>query len=350
MTPYIILFIFTIVAILALLEEKIKESQISIIFYALAVFLILLAGLREIGIDYDSANYADAYINYDQGGVEISFIFISAILNTFSHNAHFLFMTYAIIGVSLKFISIKRLSNSIIISAMIYLCYYYEMQECMQIRSGVLAGFYLMSIPYIAEKKKAKAVLCILTGCFFHISGLLLIPILFLNNTEFTKKDKIKWSLVIPFSYILYFAGVTILLSFDIPYIGQKLEVYQRMNDIGNSELGINVFNPLLLMNIMMFYYLMYFSKSVQKESKYFPILMKCYALGISAYMIFSFLPVLALRANILISVVSIILISNIAYTIKPRWASICGLIVFCILYLNYGLKCFEGFIFLWQV
>ena len=114
------------------------------------------------------------------------------------------------------------------------------------------------------------------------------------------------------------------------------------MNDTGHSDLGVNVFSPLLLMNILMFYYLMYFSRTVSEENKYFPLLIKCYVLGISSYMICSFLPVLASRVNILYCVVSILLMPNVAYTIKPRWASVLGLIVFCFIYLNYGLKCFK--------
>ena len=140
------------------------------------------------------------------------------------------------------------------------------------------------------------------------------------------------------------------LLSLNIPYIGEKLAIYQRIHELGQSDLGINVFSPFLLMNILMFYYLMYFSNTVNHENKYFPLMMKCYAVGISSYMFFSFLPVLSSRISILYDTVSIVLFSNVAYTIKPRWASVLVLIVFSFLYLNYGLKCFEGFVFLWEV
>lgn len=349
--PYFVISIFVITSIFALLENKIQKKYVVIVALSLVTVMIFMAGLREVGVDYDSENYEFAYKNYETAeGVDASYIIISSILNVFTDNVHLLFMLYAIAGVLLKFHAIKKMSNSLIIPLMIYLCYYFEMHECMQIRSGILAGFYLISIPYIAEKKRKRALLCLIIGSFFHISGLILLPILLLNNKEFTTRTKTFWCLVIPASYLIYFAGLSVLMSLDIPYIGNKLEIYQRMNDTGHSDLGVNVFSPLLLMNIMMFYYLMYFSRTVSEENKYLPLLIKCYALGISSYMICSFLPVLASRVNILYCVVSILLMPNVAYTIKPRWASVLGLIFFCFIYLNYGLKCFNGFAFLWEV
>lgn len=351
MLPYIIIILFFIVAILSLIEEKVKRQQMILISVFFVVLLIVFAGLREVGIDYDSANYESAYNQYDTvEGVDFSFLFISHLLNKISNDVHLLFLLYASIGVGLKYLSIRKMSTSLFVPIMVYVCYYYEMHECMQIRSGILGGFYLLSIIYIAEKRKGIAFLLLLIGSFFHISGLVLLPILFLSNKEFNTKTKTFWCMLIPFSYFIHFVGINFIVSSNLPYIGSKLEIYQRMHENGTSELGINVFSPLLLMNIMMFYYLMYFSKTIEASNKYFPLMIKCFAIGISSYMFFSFLPVLSSRINILYDTVSIVLFSNVAYTIKPRYASITLLIAFCFLYLNYGLKCFEGFVFLWEV
>lgn len=349
--PYIIIILFFIVAILALLEDKLKNRQVVMVVFIYAAIMILLSGFREVGIDYDSANYAYAYRDYEIAeGVEISFLLISSFLHLFSDDVHAIFLFYAFVGVSLKFLAVKRLSNSYLVPLMVYLCNYYELHECMQIRSGILGGFYLLAIPFIAKGEKKIATILLLIGSFFHISGLILLPILFFSNNKFDKRSKYIWCSIIPISYIVHFVGIYFLLSLNIPYIGEKLVIYQRIHELGQSDLGINVFSPFLLMNILMFYYLMYFSNTVNHENKYFPLMMKCYAVGISSYMFFSFLPVLSSRISILYDTVSIVLFSNVAYTIKPRWASVLVLIVFSFLYLNYGLKCFEGFVFLWEV
>ena len=349
--PYFVIIIFILISIFSLLEDKIKREQVTIISAVFVIILIIFAGMREVGVDYDSTNYESAYKNYDIAeGVDFSFILISFILNKISSDVHLLFMFYALLGVSLKYLVIRKTSISPIVPLMVYVCYYYDMHECMQIRSGILGGFYLLSLFYIAKKQRKVAFIMLIIGSFFHISGLILLPILFLNNTQFPKKNKFLWCMVIPISYIIHFLGISFITSLDIPYIGSKLEIYQRMHENGSSELGVNVFSPLLLMNILMFYYLMYFSETITAENKYFPLMIKCFSIGISSYMCFSFLPVLASRVNILYGTVSIILFSNVMYTIKPRYASVSLLILFCFLYLNYGLKCFEGFVFLWEV
>ena len=85
--PYIIIILFFIVAILALLEDKIPHKQVVMVVFAFATIMILLSGFREVGIDYDSANYASAYRDYEiVEGVDVSFLIISSfniILRTF---------------------------------------------------------------------------------------------------------------------------------------------------------------------------------------------------------------------------------------------------------------------------
>ena len=58
--------------------------------------MVLIAGLREIGLDPDSENYEYSFHHYYQssemGMVEPSFTLISAVLNVFTDNAHLLFL------------------------------------------------------------------------------------------------------------------------------------------------------------------------------------------------------------------------------------------------------------------
>ena len=88
MLPYIIIILFFIVAILSLIEEKVKRQQMILISVIFVVLLIVFAGLREVGIDYDSANYESAYNQYDTvEGVDFSFLFISHLLNKISNDS-----------------------------------------------------------------------------------------------------------------------------------------------------------------------------------------------------------------------------------------------------------------------
>ena len=49
--PYIIIILFFIVAILALLEDKILHKQVVMVVFAFATIMILLSGVIEVGID-----------------------------------------------------------------------------------------------------------------------------------------------------------------------------------------------------------------------------------------------------------------------------------------------------------
>ena len=91
--PYLVISIFVITAIFALLENKIQKKYVVIVALSLVTVMIFMAGLREVGVDYDSENYEFAYKNYETAeGVDASYIIISSILNVFTDNVHLLFM------------------------------------------------------------------------------------------------------------------------------------------------------------------------------------------------------------------------------------------------------------------
>ena len=62
--PYIILILFILTSTLCFLEHRLSKKYNITIYITLGVILIILAGLREVGIDPDSDNYEAAYRNY----------------------------------------------------------------------------------------------------------------------------------------------------------------------------------------------------------------------------------------------------------------------------------------------
>ena len=76
---YIIILTFVFCALLALFEEHMGQYRWAI-YISMGVVLILIAGLREIGVDPDSINYESTYLSADNmkdGTVEYSFILLS---------------------------------------------------------------------------------------------------------------------------------------------------------------------------------------------------------------------------------------------------------------------------------
>lgn len=353
MTPYIILFLFLISIILVLLEQYFEKYK-TIIYLFLGFILIITAGLREVGVDPDSINYEQSFINYDKAdmsdNIELSYIYLSTFVHLFSNDVHFLFLIFSFIGVSIKMLAFKRMSELIFLPMMVYISYYFTAHECMQIRTGVLSGIYLLIVKMLADNEKKKALFLLMIGVFFHVSALLILPFFLLSNKKITFRMKIFWASLIPLAYAFALAGFSILFNvLDLPIIGNKLELYQKANEIGKSVGYINIFAPRDILSIFIFYYLLIFHDTICQRNIYFPLMIKILAIGLFIYVAFSFFPVLAQRTYMLYNTVSILLISNIYYTIRPKWASIIVVAFISFIYLNYSLAFYE-FYLIWKV
>ena len=81
--------------------------------------------------------------------------------------------------------------------------------------------------------KKKKAIYLLLIGLLFHYSALLLFPFLFFSNEPLNKKGRLYWGTAILIAYIIAILGFAVLFStnLDIPYIGNKLAIYQKAQE-----------------------------------------------------------------------------------------------------------------------
>lgn len=350
---YLIIGLFLIIAILSFLEDNLSRNFKLTAYIIFGVCLILMAGLREVGIDPDSENYQYTFLHYEDEGnlleVEYSYLLVSQFVNFFTNDVHGLFLIYAFCGILLKLIAIREISMFYFLPLLVYLSYYFELHELTQIRTGILSGFLLLSIKPLAEGKKIQAIIFLLLGSLFHISGLMLFALLPLSNKKLSKKWKFILISIIPLSYLSFLTTDFVFSNTDIPYISNKLAMYQASEERGTSRVSINVFSPFHLSTIFIYYYLLYFSNTIQENNKYFPLMMKIFSIGIVCFTLFSFLPVLAERTSYLFRIISIILYTNIVYTIKPKWCSILILIIICIIYMNYGMR-YIDFNLLWEV
>lgn len=346
-----IIIIFILLCGLSFLEKYMGKYKI-VFYLAIGLVLILLAGLREVGIDPDSENYEDAYHHYYSNsvfeGVEYSFILISSFLNYFSSDVHLLFLFYAMFGVGLKFIAFRKYSDFWFLPILVYISYFYELHEMTQIRTGILSGIFLLSIKYLVEEKRINYIILILIGAFFHISAITLLPFVFLTNKSISPKKRLFWLLIIPAAYMFYYTTSAILINLDIPYIGTKIARYQDETEKGISAVQINVLSPRHLFSVLTFIYLLYFHDTIVLYNKYFPIFIKIFSLSLVAFVALGFLPVLGQRVSYLYQIVSIILITNVYYTIKPKWAGILLVIAIAFVHLNYALP-FVSFNLFWE-
>lgn len=351
--PYIILTLFILTSTLCFLEHRFSKEYNRIIYMTFGIILILLAGFREVGIDPDSINYETAYHNYNSTSmltsVDYSYLLLSELFNLLTSDVHAIFLFYAFWGVTLKFIAFRKHSTSYFLPIVVYLSFYYELHELTQIRTGLMSGLFLLAIPIAADGKKLKAFLIIFLGTLFHMSAIVLIPLLFLRNKHLNIKWRIAWASLIPIAYAMSIVLSDTTLTSDIPYIGDKLALYQKAEALGTASVSVNIVSPLLLLSIFVYFYLLLFANTIEKELKYYPILIKIFGLALFAYIALSFLPVLAERICYLLRLVIVLLFPAISYTIRPRWIGIIIVIMISVIFMNYGLRLLD-FIFLWKV
>ncbi len=336
----LLLSIQILLFLLSLIEERLVKYNRRI-FIATGVLLTLCAGLKEVGIDSDSETYEYYYNNYDNElmmtTVEYSFRLLSQIVSNIYDDVHVLFLIYAGIAITIKFIAFRRLSDCWYLPVVVYMGYFFIFHEMTQIRASVVASIALYMIIPLAEGNKKRATLLFFCACFFHYSAIALLPLLFLGNKEMDKRSRLLWSALIPFGYLIYVAGVDFIFSLPIPYIGDKLEAYQTLRDQGVIGDEINVFNAILLVTIAAFYYCMYFYDTIAQRFKYLPLVLKMTGISIFLFVTLAFLPILAYRLYALYGIANILLFTGIYYTIKPDWLakSVVGTVGLCLFCIN---------------
>lgn len=325
------------------------------IYWVTCILLIVMAGTREVGIDPDSEVYQGTFLNpYGndvEDKVEFSYIIIAQALNSITNDVHLLFLVYALLGVGLKFFSFPRYSDSWLLIVFMYIAFYYELHETCQIRAGVLSGCMLLALPCIADNKRWQALLWIAVGTFFHVSGLILLPLLFFRNNPMGRFWKMALALSVPLAYV--FSGFNLGLEFvsEIPYIGNKLTFYTDAADHGKLIVSsLDIFSPFHLYLVMIFYYLLFFADTLTAEFRYFPLMMKVLAMALVSYAVFSFIPTLGERMGSLYRTVIVVLLPAIAYTIRPKWCGIALFLLVTFVFLVFSLASMYKVSFLFSV
>lgn len=318
----LLLCIFVLVSVLSYVENYLGNYR-SLIYYILILVLVSVAAFRPIGSDNDSINYEYFFKNYDAKeivlNVEFSYRWLCSIISKISDNVRPVLIIYAIMGVSIKMFALKRYSNMWFLCVLIYLGYYYLLHDLTQIRASIASGIFLFAIKPLAERKKMKFFFMICLASLFHYSSLLLLPFLLIDNENLTNLKKYILASLVPIGYIVYFLHINLVATIPIPYISDKMEIYQALNEKGVMGDEINVFNMVFLVEILIYLFLLLKYNLIIEYNKYLPIMIKIMGLSIFSFLIFATLPVLAFRTHDLYGIVDIVLFTNIYYVIRPR-------------------------------
>lgn len=308
-----ILVFFVLVAIMALFPPSSEQLQ-KVTFYLFGLFLIIFAAFSEGDVDYHNYLYWYKAIRSDTISIthEITFVLLSLI----SYTPLMLFLVYAILGVSLKLIALRQLTELTLLSLLLYVSYYFMLHEVIQIRAGIASAFLLLAIRPIYERNGKLFLLFVLLAYLFHRSSIIILPLWFLRDKPY------KWilALAVPMAYLIHFSGLNLISVIPIPSIEQKFEAYQMLQKYGGEEWGdVNVFNLVYLSKIVIFYILLLKYDVVEQANRYTPILMQIYAISLFCLPALAVIPVMAFRVSELLGIVDIILIPLLAHVFKER-------------------------------
>lgn len=318
--PLLLLFI----VILIFWEHYVNDTETNKkIYWCLCLFLIIFSAFRPIGFDPDSMTYEDMLLHGNSDTIEFkepSYMLVLEITRLLTDDVHFLFLFYAMIGITLKFYAIQRLSTFLFLPLVIYFGNFFILHDYIQIRVSVASAFLLLSIIPLSQGKKAQGALCFLAAAFFHYSAIVLFLILFFNNKPLTTTWKLFLLSIVPVGVLLFFLHLDFVSFLPIPFFQEKAEMYQQLVDQGLFE-ETSLKSPFIWTKTAALFYILYYYDYIQERCPYLPLILKITGLSLISFFALSSVSVVAGRISELFGIVEILLFPCICYTFKPNWA-----------------------------
>ena len=320
---YILLILLVLLMFMAFFEDYISERDRLWLFIGAAAVMALVAGFCPDDVDKDYDNYIRYYYSFDIT-TEYTFILIANLIRFTIDNYIYVFAIYAALCMALIAYSIKNLSDLWLSSLLIYLSQYFILHCMTQIRVSVAAGFFLLSLPFLFQRKIGKFLLTLLGAVSFHYSSIVYFLFFALTGKELKGKWLIFWCSLIPICAVLFVMKINLLVAIPIPYIEEKMQLYETVVTKGQVS-EVTPFDKLQLARIALIYFFIWKSKVIAEHNKYIYLLIKLEIIGLCSMFLLSAIPVMAFRVSEMICIVEIILYPLMVYTVRPAWLGKAG-------------------------
>lgn len=162
-------------------------------YFFLACLLIAMCALQAPGVSEDHLNYVNYVAGVADGTlgaffIEPTFYILSKLSLLLTGGDVFMFLIYAVLGVSIKLYLSKAVSKYYWFSASIYISYFFFLQDFTQIRIGVAMSFILLSTFCFYEGRHLNAGLLFVCAVCFHYSTAFFLPfylLFYFNSARF---------------------------------------------------------------------------------------------------------------------------------------------------------------------
>ena len=314
----LLLLLFAATSALCFFDGE-KTRTVWCTFAAVATLLFLLAAFRPVGLDQDSENYVQYYYGNTEQILEFTFTAISALVSFFADSPRGMFVVYALLGILLHTWAVTRSTPFWLLALVVWMGNFDLYQEVTQIRVAVAAGLFLVGLSYLAKGEKRTYLLFSLAAACFHYSAFVLPLLTFFGSRPLTLRGRLVIGAIPLLGYLLFFGGFDPIASLPIPWIQEKLWIYERLRDSGMAGDAINVFNIVYVMRLLVFYLLLWKYDVIKEQAPNLSLLLKVFAISYFCFTALGALPVMAFRYAELFGVVEIVMVPYLALTMKPE-------------------------------
>lgn len=331
MLPFYI--IFFIIVLLSFCDVFSVKREQKLFFYGL-LFIIMagFAGLR-FG-DQDYFNYIDIFAKPSQSP-DIGFAELIRLVSIFSDNSIFLFLFIAVSAVGINFLSYKKLTPYFFFAVLFYFVHAFILKEMIQIRAGLACALCLFSFPYLDNAKYKRFFIIMFLAISIHLSAIVVLFVCFAKIIKLTRRR------------ILIVLGISLFIGIICPF-GQIIKALPGIDILSRAQTynqwegyneGLGILNPVVIKQILVIAYSLFFFKNLEIKLKGFSILLFSYLLSTCWLIVWNDFAIIGARVATFFSIAEPILLSSVFLIIKPNSKLIVGsiaiLIALTILYLN---------------
>lgn len=332
---YPFLVIFGCITIFSFIDTvNIKWKIKNIILFMLALMLIIFAALRYGGRDYAEYElffYNSANWDFSKNS-DIGFVILNKFLSNIWYNPLIIFLTIAILSVSLNVKCFNDYGKFAIIALLFYFVHNYLLKEMIQIRSGLSCAIGLYNIRNLSKGNYVKFWLFEFLAITLHLGAIILILGWLLKRFSITRQQWI-FLLILCFLIGMIYPFGSLLKNF--PYFDSlsRIQIYSYDEEQGRS-LGI-LDNPATLKQLFLCGILLFFYNKF-RDVKYFTILTSMYIASTCWLMLWNDFAIVGARLATYLSVGEPILISGILSLFSSRYRPLLllGLIAIAFLFL----------------
>lgn len=303
-----------------------NKKFVPIVMLLVAFLLLIIATFRPIGFDRDSLQYLDGFLrvtNLDEQSLlerEPSFLIISLVLKSlFGNEFRPLLFIYALLSITIIFISIKRLTPYPLAAICCFSFIFFPLHTMTQIRVGVACAIFLWLIPDLVGGKWRTCLLKAIFATFFHYSAVVVFFVFFLNF----KSINLRFYYLLPVFGLLVavfggdvFTGLVVFSSYFSDVFSYKLNIYISLLDDGVG-MNINLFSFYYVFSLCLYYIFLFNIYSVDR--RYNIVFAKIFGWSLFAYYSLSFLPAVAVRLSEFFGVVIVFIFPAVVFLLKNK-------------------------------